>query len=129
MTTSEATTRGVHVHVETAYDPNRSSPEREQWFYLYTITITNNGEETVRLMSRHWVITDGDGQIEEVRGPGVVGHQPTLEPGQSFGYTSGCPLPTAYGFMRGAYSMVTSDGEEFDAEVADFELSQPYAVN
>jgi ApaG protein len=126
---SEATTRGIHVHVETLYDPQRSQPESGRWFYLYTVTITNRGEATAQLISRHWVITDADGKTEEVRGPGVVGHQPVLEPGQSFRYSSGCPLPTPYGTMHGTYQMETPDGESFDAEIAPFELSEPFLVN
>ena len=129
MSSSEATTRGVHVHVESRFDPGRSAPQHDHWFFLYTVTITNNSEETVQLVNRHWVITDGAGHVEEVRGPGVVGHQPALEPGQSFQYTSGCPLPTAFGFMQGTYQMVTSGGDSFDAEVAPFELSEPYSIN
>ena len=126
---STATTRGILIRVETELDDGRSMPEQGKWFYLYTVSISNESEETVQLMSRHWVITDGDGQLEEVRGPGVVGYQPTLEPGQSFEYTSGCPLPTPFGSMHGTYQMVTADGETFDAEIAPFELSQPYLVN
>lgn len=129
MSTSEATTCGVHIRVESELDPGRSAPEHEHWFFLYTVTITNQGQETVQLLSRHWIITDGNGHVEEVRGPGVVGEQPLLEPGQSFHYTSGCPLPTAFGFMRGTYQMVTKTGEQFDAEIADFELSEPYSIN
>ncbi len=126
---SEATTRGVIVQVESELDPGRSAPQHGHWFFLYTVTITNRGEETVQLLRRHWVITDGDGEVEEVEGPGVVGEQPVLTPGQSFQYTSGCPLPTAFGFMRGTYQMATISGDRFEAEVADFELSEPYSIN
>ncbi len=129
MGSSEATTRGVHVHVESVFDPERSTPGENRWFFLYTVTISNQGVETVRLISRHWIITDGDGHVEEVKGPGVVGEQPILEPGQSFQYTSGCPLATAFGYMRGTYQMAAQGGESFDARIADFELSEPYAVN
>ena len=129
METSEATTRGVHVRVEPQFDPGRSNPEQEHWFFLYTVTITNQGEETVQLLRRHWIITDGEGHVEEVRGPGVVGDQPVLRPGESYTYTSGCPLTTAFGFMQGTYQMITADGEEFDAEVSPFELSEPYSVH
>ncbi len=129
MGESEATTRGVHVRVESELDPGRSAPEHDHWFFLYTVTITNRGEDSVQLVSRHWIITDGNGNVEEVTGPGVVGQQPILEPGSSFRYTSGCPLPTAFGFMRGTYQMVTSSGDDFEAEIADFELSEPYAIN
>ena len=126
---SEAVTRGVRVQVETELDAERSEPGHERWFYLYTITISNESDETVQLLNRHWIITDGEGRIEEVKGPGVVGYQPVLEPGQSFRYTSGCPLTTPFGDMRGSYEMVTTDGEKFEAEVATFELSQPHLIN
>jgi ApaG protein len=129
MGASEATTRGVRVEVEAEYDPARSAPHEQHWFFLYTVTISNESEESVQLVSRHWVITNGTGDVEEVRGPGVVGHQPILEPGQSFKYTSGCPLTTSFGFMRGSYQMVTSSGDAFEAKIADFELSEPYSVN
>jgi len=129
MFTSEAVTRGVRVQVESRYDPERSDPSRHQWFFLYTITIANEGAETVQLLTRHWIITDGAGKVEEVRGPGVVGKQPILKPGESFDYTSGCPLATAFGIMEGTYQMVTSDGELFDARIAPFTLSEPYTVH
>lgn len=129
MGSSEATTRGVEVRVQSEFDPQRSAPHQHHWFFLYTVTITNHGDDAVRLVDRHWIITDGNGQVEEVRGPGVVGHQPVLEPGESFEYTSGCPLTTSFGFMRGAYRMITKGGDAFDAVIADFELSRPYSVN
>ena len=129
MFTSEATTRGVRVAVVSEFAPARSRPQERQWFFLYTITITNEGPEPVKLLSRHWVITDGTGQTEEVRGPGVVGEQPTLAPSESFTYTSGCPLTTSFGKMEGTYEMVTSTGEHFDAKVAPFTLSEPYTVH
>ena len=115
MSTSEAVTRGVRVEVESRYSPERSSPREHEWFFLYTIRISNEGDETVRLVSRHWVITDATGEIEEIEGPGVVGEQPVLAPGESFEYTSGCPLPTPFGSMHGTYQMTTSGGDEFDA--------------
>jgi ApaG protein len=129
MFTSEATTRSVHVSVVSEYAPERSQPADEQWFFLYTITITNQGSEAVQLISRHWIITDANGQVEEVRGPGVVGQQPVLEPGESFTYTSGCPLTTSFGKMEGSYQMVTRSGEAFDARIAAFTLSEPYTVH
>lgn len=129
MFTSESSTRGVRVSVVSEYSAERSRPAEEQWFFLYTITITNSGHETVQLMSRHWIITDANGRTEEVRGPGVVGQQPVLEPGESFTYTSGCPLPTAFGTMEGTYQMVTKAGEQFDAKIAPFTLSEPYTVH
>ena len=129
MFTSEALTRGVRVHVESQFDPDRSEPSRSQWFFLYTIRISNEGTETVQLLTRHWTITDGTGKVEEIRGPGVVGKQPILKPGESFEYTSGCPLNTAFGVMEGTYQMVTAGGEHFDAKVAPFTLSEPYTVH
>lgn len=129
MFTSEAVTRGVRVRVLSEYAPERSQPSKNQWFFLYTITISNEGTETVQLLTRHWLITDGTGHIEEVRGPGVVGKQPILRPGESFEYTSGCPLTTPFGMMQGTYQMITEGGERFDAEVAPFTLSEPYTVH
>lgn len=129
MFTSEAVTRGVRVSVESEYAPERSQPLKNQWFFLYTITIVNEGTQTVQLMTRHWVITDGTGHVEEVRGPGVVGKQPLLRPGESFEYTSGCPLSTPFGVMEGTYQMVTDGGEQFDVKIAPFTLSEPYTVH
>jgi ApaG protein len=129
MFTSEATTRGVRVSVQSEYAPDRSRPADQQWFFLYTITITNDGTDTVQLISRHWIITDGAGHVEEVNGPGVVGQQPVLAPGERFTYTSGCPLGTPFGKMEGTYQMVTRSGESFDATVAPFTLSEPYTVH
>jgi ApaG protein len=129
MFTSEEVTRGVRVSVLSEYAPERSNPPRNEWFFLYTITITNEGHDTVQLISRHWVITDAGGHVEEVKGPGVVGQQPTLSPGQSFTYTSGCPLTTPFGTMQGTYQMVTKAGEFFDVKIAAFTLSGPYTVH
>jgi ApaG protein len=129
MFTSEAVTRGVRVKVVAEYAPERSQPAQNQWFFLYTVTISNEGPETVQLLTRHWIITDGTGHVEEVRGPGVVGKQPILESGQSFEYTSGCPLNTPFGVMEGTYQMVTTGGERFDAKIAPFTLSEPYTVH
>jgi ApaG protein len=116
------------VKVESQYDPSRSRPHQNQWFFLYTVRIANEGSVTVQLLSRHWLITDADGEIQEVRGPGVVGEQPILAPGQSFEYTSGCPLTTPFGSMHGTYQMVTARGERFDATIAPFTLSEPHAL-
>ena len=129
MFTSEATTRGVKVYVVSQHDPERSEPARNQWFFVYTIRITNEGSETVQLLTRHWIITDGEGKVEEVRGPGVVGKQPILKPGESFEYTSGCPLTTPFGVMEGTYQMMTEGGDRFDAKIAPFTLSEPYTVH
>lgn len=126
---SDTTTRGVRVVVRTEYVPERSSPPDAHYFFAYRIRISNAGEDTVQLLSRHWVITDGAGQVEHVRGPGVVGEQPVLEPGESFEYTSFCPLPTPIGSMHGTYQMVTAGGSTFDAEIAPFSLAVPTALN
>jgi len=129
MFTSDAVTRGIKVHVESSYAPEKSQPSQKQWFFHYTITITNEGTETAQLLTRHWVITDGTGRVEDVRGPGVVGHQPVLAPGESFTYTSGSSLTTPFGVMEGTYQMVTASGEAFDAKIAPFTLSEPYTVH
>ena len=125
--TSEAVTKGIRVAVAAQF--SHAEPERNQWLFRYTVRIVNEGVETVQLISRHWIITDGSHAIEEVKGPGVVGSQQILAPGQAFEYTSGCPLPTPFGSMRGSYQMVTSDGTTFDAEIAEFVLSEPYTVH
>ena len=129
MFSSEAVTRGIRVLVQSEYAADKSRPVQNEWFFLYTVTITNEGAEPVQLVTRHWVITDGTGHVEEVRGPGVVGQQPTLQPGESFTYTSGCPLTTPFGVMEGTYQMVAASGEQFDAKVAPFTLSEPYTVH
>lgn len=126
---SEALTRGIRIQVEPQFDPRRSDPDEQRWFFLYTVTITNESDVTTQLISRHWIITDAEGKIQEVRGPGVIGEQPRLAPGQSFSYTSGCPLGTEFGSMHGTYQMVTEDGEEFEVEIAPFTLSEPYTVH
>lgn len=129
MFTSEAMTRGIRVSVLSEYAPDRSEPARSQWFFLYTITIANESDDTVQLLTRHWIITDGTGQVEEVKGPGVVGQQPILSPGESFTYTSGCPLQTPFGTMEGTYQMVNRASEHFDVKIAPFTLSEPYTVH
>lgn len=126
---SEAITRGVRVFVQAEYAPERSRPAQHEWFFLYTVKISNEGPEPVQLVTRHWVITDGTGRVEEVRGPGVVGQQPTLKPGESFEYTSGCSLSTRFGVMEGTYQMVSENGDLFDARIAPFALSEPYTVH
>lgn len=128
MSSSEAVTRRIRVRVEAEYAPDRSQPLRNQWFFLYTIEITNESDEIVQLLSRHWIITDAMGDVQEVRGPGVVGEQPVLEPGESFRYTSGCPLTTPFGSMHGTYQMVNGKREVFDIEIAPFTLSEPYTT-
>jgi ApaG protein len=129
MTGSEAVTQGLRVSVEAHYSPEHSNPGGNQWFFLYTIQIRNEGSETCQLISRHWVIRNATGRVEEVRGPGVVGQQPVLEPGESFEYTSGCPLDTPYGSMQGTYQMVSESGQRFDVEIARFELREPGAIH
>ena len=119
----------MRVRVTARYSPERSSPARNFWFFLYTIEIINEGAETVQLISRHWTITDADHHVEEVRGRGVVGRQPTLAPDELFEYTSGCPLKTPFGSMHGTYQMITASGEKFDADVAPFALTEPYTVH
>ena len=128
--TSEAVTNSVRVEVESQYAAEHSQPFQNQWFFYYTVRITNESDETVQLVSRHWIITDASGHIEEVRGQGVVGEQPVLAPGESFQYTSGCPLKTSAGVMRGTYHMVfTESGDHFDVEIAPFALHEPYTVH
>jgi ApaG protein len=120
-----AVTRQIEVTVEPNFQPERSSAEKHRFFWSYTVVITNSGAETVQLKTRHWVITDAAGRMEEVRGEGVVGEQPVLAPGERFEYTSGVPLPTASGFMAGSYQMVTDTGEPFEIDVPAFSLDSP----
>lgn len=124
---SDATTDGIRVQVESRFSVEHSAPA--QWFFLYTVRISNQSTETVQLISRHWIIRDANGRVEEVRGPGVVGDQPVLAPGDSYEYTSGCPLPTPFGSMTGSYQMVTESGTEFDAEIAEFVLREPGSIH
>lgn len=129
MSDSQATTRGVEVTVQSSFVPERSQPALGRWFFAYRIRISNRGDVPVQLLNRHWVITDAHGNVEEVRGPGVVGEQPLLEPGEAFEYTSFCPLETPFGTMEGSYEMLTRDGETFWARIGRFTLSEPLAVN
>jgi len=122
-----AVTRQIEVTVEPNFVPEQSSADRSRYFWSYTIVITNSGEETVQLKTRHWIITDGAGRSQEVRGEGVVGEQPVLEPGERFEYTSGVPLQTPSGFMTGSYQMVTEDGEPFEIDIPAFSLDSPNA--
>ena len=119
-------THEIEVAVEPQYLADQSRPEAGRWFWAYTITIRNHGAQSVQLMARHWRITDGNGRLEDVKGPGVVGEQPTLAPGESFSYTSGCPLPTPSGIMVGTYQMEAEDGERFDIAVPAFSLDSPH---
>jgi ApaG protein len=126
---SDETTRGIRVQVTSDYLPERSSPNDQQYFFTYRVRLSNVGLERAQLMSRLWVITDSDGNVQEVRGPGVVGEQPVLGPGDVFEYSSFCPLPTSVGSMHGTYQMVAENGEAFDAVIAPFTLAVPNALN
>ncbi len=120
-----ANTLGIAVSVEPTYLETRSSPENSQYFWAYRVTIENQGRETVQLLSRHWMITNSRGELTEVKGPGVVGEQPVLRPGESFEYTSGAPLDTPSGMMGGAYQMESESGARFDIEIPTFSLDRP----
>jgi ApaG protein len=126
---STALTQGIKVSVSSQYVPQQSSPQAKRYVFAYTVKILNEGGAPAQLRSRHWIITDGNGKVEEVRGPGVVGQQPTLRPGEQFEYTSGCVLETPRGSMRGSYQMFRQDGSAFDATIAPFELALPYSLN
>ena len=119
----------VTVAVKSAYVAEQSDPGRSHYVFAYTITITNTGAIAAQLVSRHWIITDAERQVQEVKGLGVVGQQPLLQPGESFEYTSGTSLPTAVGTMRGTYQMVAGDGKTFDAEIPLFTLSMPRVLH
>lgn len=126
---SDTTTNGIRVQVEARYLAEQSSPRDNQYLFAYRIRISNEGTETAQLISRHWIITDADGHVEQVQGPGVVGEQPLLGPGSSFEYTSFCPLRTSVGTMHGTYQMVKANGDGFDAVIAPFTLATPNALN
>ena len=128
-TPSVAITQGIRVSVESQYVAEQSSPRARRYVFAYTVRIQNEGTRAAQLRSRHWIITDGDGRVEEVRGPGVVGQQPFLRPGEHFEYTSGCVLQTPRGQMRGTYQMVDENNEGFDATIAPFELRLPHTLN
>ena len=126
---SDALTEGIRVEVLSRHSPENSRPQEDEWVFQYTVRITNQSSETVQLLNRHWIITDGFDHIEEVRGPGVVGEQPVLAPGEAFKYSSWCPLKTPTGMMRGTYQMVRTDGTQFDIEIAPFALRARYTVH
>ena len=126
---SEALTEGIRVTVKSRYVPERSEPAKNRYFFAYRISISNEGGAPAQLLSRHWIITDGEGEEHHVRGPGVVGEQPRLKKGESFEYTSFCPLATPVGSMRGTYQMIREDGTPFEAEIAPFTLAMPFALN
>jgi len=126
---SDAITNGVRVEVLSRHSPENSRPARGEWVFQYTVRITNQSSETVQLVSRHWIISDDSERTEEVKGLGVVGEQPVLAPGQSFQYSSWCPLRTPTGTMRGTYQMVAADGHAFDADIPLFTLSVPRVLH
>jgi ApaG protein len=117
------------IAVKPRFLPEQSDPERDRYLFAYTITVTNTGEVTAKLMSRHWIITDADHHVEEVKGAGVVGEQPVLRPGESFEYTSGCPLATPLGSMKGSYQCVAEDGTNFDVAIPEFLLAMPRTLH
>ena len=126
---STAVTEGIRVSVKSEYLADQSVPASKRYVFAYTVRIENEGSEPAQLRTRHWIITDGSGKVEEVRGPGVVGQTPYLRPGERFEYTSGCVLQTPRGDMRGTYQMHRPDGREFDAMIARFVLAQPHSLN
>lgn len=126
---SNVVTQGIRISVQSLYVPAESQPERGQYFFAYTVQIANEGDTPAQLISRHWIIQDAQGRTEHVRGPGVVGAQPRLEPGQSHEYTSFCPLGTPSGSMHGTFQMVRDDGDPFDAVVGMFALMAPQLLN
>ncbi|HWG05498.1 MAG TPA: Co2+/Mg2+ efflux protein ApaG [Beijerinckiaceae bacterium] len=123
-----AVTRDIQVTVLPEFRTERSDPDDGQFFWTYTIEIANHGRDTVQLVSRHWRVTDANGHVEEVRGPGVVGEQPILNPGETFRYTSGCPLTTPSGIMEGTYRMIDEKGGSFDITIPAFSLDSPFSA-
>jgi ApaG protein len=121
-----ATTLGISVSVTPRFLEDQSDPDDDSYVWAYTIVIANESDRQVQLLSRHWIITDARGHVEDVRGPGVVGEQPILDPGDAFEYTSGCPLRTPTGFMRGTYQMVDESGAGFEIVIPAFSLDSPY---
>jgi ApaG protein len=126
---SDAVTNSIRVEVMSRHSPENSRPQQGEWVFEYTVRITNQGSETVQLLSRHWIITDASEHTAEVEGPGVVGEQPILAPGESFKYSSWCPLKTPIGKMHGTYRMAVAGGAQFDIEIAPFALKAAYTVN
>jgi ApaG protein len=126
---SEAVTNNIRVEVLSQHSAENSKPAQDEWVFQYTVRITNQGAETVQLLTRHWIITDASGHVEEVKGPGVVGEQPVLAPGTSFKYSSWCPLKTPMGTMHGTYQMARVGGDQFDIEIAPFALRAKYTVH
>ncbi len=126
---SDATTRGIRVQIRSEFIPDRSSPREGSYLFQYHVRISNTGAEAAQLVSREWIITNADGEVERVKGQGVVGEQPVLPPGAAFEYTSFCPLKTSVGTMQGSYQMVTAQGTQFDALIPPFTLAVPTALN
>ena len=122
-------TDNIQIIVEPAYLSERSDPTKPIYMFSYKIKIKNTGTETIQLKSRYWHITDGNGNVEEIRGPGVVGNQPYLKNGERFEYTSFCPLPTEFGVMHGHFEMISENGKKFNAIIKPFRLTIPYSVN
>ena len=126
---SDTTTRGIRIEVESLYVDERSDPDAKYYFFAYHVRISNVGSEAAQLISREWIITDSDGDVQRVQGAGVVGEQPRLEPGEEFEYTSFCPIRTSVGAMHGAYTMRTDGGDTFEAIIRPFTLAVPGVVN
>jgi ApaG protein len=126
---SDTTTRGIRIQVKSTYLSDQSSPRDNHHLFAYHVRISNVGSETAQLISREWIITSAEGEVERVKGPGVVGEQPVLAPGSSFEYTSYCPLKTPVGSMQGSYQMVIAGGAKFDAQIAPFTLAAPHALH
>lgn len=129
MSTATATSQGIRITVRPSFWAERSHPENGQFAFMYSVEIVNTGTTTVQLLSRHWVITDGNAGVEEVQGEGVVGKQPRLNPGEKFEYTSWAMLRTPFGSMRGEYTMLRSDGGRFEARIPEFALTQPHSLH
>ena len=117
------------VEVEPRYLPEHSAPDEDRYVFAYTVKIANTGDTRAQVISRHWIITDANGRVNEVRGQGVVGEQPVLDPGEAFEYTSGCPLDTPVGTMRGSYQCLAEDGTRFSAEIPEFALAGPRTLH
>lgn len=119
----------IDVSVVSRFLPEQSEPDQDWFAFVYTVTIQNNGEQAAQLLARHWLITDGDGKVQEVRGPGVIGQQPLIEPGQSHVYSSGTVISTRVGSMQGSYQMIARNGQRFEAAIAPFRLAVPGALH
>lgn len=131
MTMNEITedSNQIEVDVETSYIEEQSAPDQNRYVFAYTVTIRNEGTEPAKLLTRHWIINDANGNVQEVHGEGVVGEQPYLRPGESFRYTSGTVIETPVGSMQGSYQMITDDGKPFDASIPAFTLSLPHTLH